>query len=135
MPNKEPSATLKFGLKATTIDKIISVLVQYPEVESAIVYGSRAKGNYRPGSDIDLTLTGSELAYNTLLRIDTKIDDLLLPYLFDISLLRQISNPDVVDHIRRIGIPLYEKALYEEQSKKGQSGNPAQTLLTDKIST
>ncbi len=131
MPNKEPSAKLKFGLKATTIDKIISVLVQYPEVESAIVYGSRAKGNYRPGSDIDLTLTGSELTYNTLLRIDTKIDDLLLPYLFDISLLRQISNPDVVDHIRRVGIPLYEKALYEkEPSTKGQSEEPAQTFPT-----
>ncbi len=126
MPNKEPSAKLKFGLKATTIDKIISVLVQYPQVESAIVYGSRAKGNYRPGSDIDLTLTGFELTYNTLLRIETKIDDLLLPYLFDISLLRQISDPDVVDHIRRVGIPLYEKALYEQE----QSEEPAQTLPT-----
>lgn len=113
MPNKDPSATLRFGLTSTTIDKIVSMLVQYPEVESAIVYGSRAKGNYRPGSDINLTLVGPELTYRTLLRIETKIDDLLLPYLFDISLLRQISNPDVVAHIRRVGIPLYEK----EQSK------------------
>jgi uncharacterized protein len=67
------------------------------------------KGNYRNGSDIDLTLMGSALTYRILTRIETEIDDLLLPYLFDLSIFQQIDNPDVVDHINRVGSPLYEQ--------------------------
>lgn len=99
----------QFGLKRATLDKIIGVLAQHSEVASATIYGSRAKGNYRKGSDIDLTLTGANLTYRVLLRIEDEIDDLLLPYLFDISILSCIEDPDVVDHIRRVGIPLYER--------------------------
>ncbi|MEL7225524.1 MAG: nucleotidyltransferase domain-containing protein [Cyanobacteria bacterium P01_D01_bin.36] len=98
------------GLKTQTIEKITGVLIQYPEVKSAILYGSRAKGNYRPGSDIDLTLTGENLTYRMLTRIEDKIDDLLLPYLFDLSILRQIENPNVVEHINRVGLLFYQCA-------------------------
>ncbi|MGB3295761.1 MAG: nucleotidyltransferase domain-containing protein [Phormidesmis sp.] len=108
MPSKETSH--RFGLKAATIDKITSVFARYPAVESAILYGSRAKGNYREGSDIDLTLTGEQLTYRTLLRIEDEIDDLLLPYLFDISIFSHIDDPDVIDHIRRVGVPFYERS-------------------------
>ena len=107
MPTKETSQ--KFGLKAATLDKIMSIFARHIEVESAILYGSRAKGNYREGSDIDLTLTGEQLTYRTLLRIEDEIDDLLLPYLFDISIFSHIDDPDVIDHIRRVGVPFYER--------------------------
>ena len=107
----------QFGLKAEVIAQISSVLARYPEVESAILYGSRAKGNYHPGSDIDLTLTGATLTYDHLARISLEIDDLLLPYLFDLSLLRHIDNPDLIDHINRVGTPLYEQVAYQQQSK------------------
>lgn len=107
MPNKEIHH--QFGLKSTTIDKIMSVFNQHTEVESAILYGSRAKGNYRNGSDIDLTLTGEQLTYRILACIEDEIDDLLLPYLFDISLFSHIEDPDVVDHINRVGIPFYQR--------------------------
>jgi uncharacterized protein len=99
----------QLGLSLATLDKIVSVLSQHAEIDSAIVYGSRAKGNYREGSDIDLTLTGEKLTYKTLLRIENEIDDLLLPYLFDISILSYIEDPDVVEHIRRVGVLLYVK--------------------------
>lgn len=108
MPSKETSQ--RFGLKAATIDKITSVFARHIAVESAILYGSRAKGNYRKGSDIDLTLTGEQLTYRTLLRIENEIDDLLLPYLFDISIFSHIDDPDVIDHIRRVGMPFYERS-------------------------
>ena len=52
---------MQFGLKQTTIDKINSVFEKYPDVEQVIIYGSRAKGNYRNGSDIDITLKGKEI--------------------------------------------------------------------------
>lgn len=106
MNNETP---LRFGLKETVIEQITGVLSSHSEVESAILYGSRAKGNYRRGSDIDLTLTGECLTYRTVARIEDEIDDLLLPYLFDISILSYIDNPDVLAHIRRVGIPLYER--------------------------
>lgn len=112
MTNKEESR--RFGLKATTIDKIVSVFAQHSEVEAAILYGSRAKGNYREGSDIDLTLTGEHLTYRTLLRIEEEIDDLLLPYLFDISIFSHIDDSDVIDHIRRVGRSFYERFPYGE---------------------
>jgi uncharacterized protein len=107
MPNKEMPH--QFGLKATTIEKISNVFHQHLEVESAILYGSRAKGNYRDGSDIDLTLTGEQLTYRIVARIEDEIDDLLLPYLFDISIFSHIEDPDVVDHINRVGIPFYQR--------------------------
>ncbi len=105
---------MKFGLKQTTIDAINSVFNSFTEVDEAILYGSRAKGNYKNGSDIDITLKGKNLNINTLNKISLVIDDLLLPYTLDLSILKQIKNPDLIAHIERVGIVFYEK----EKSKK-----------------
>ena len=103
--------TLRFGLKEATIQKIGAVLAHYPPVEKAVLYGSRAKGNYKNGSDIDLTLCGgADLTLNVLYRISDELDDLLLPYTIDLSILSQINDPDVIEHIRRVGMTFYEKA-------------------------
>ena len=107
MQKNKPQA--QFGLSEETLTKINGVIAQHPEVESVILYGSRAKGNYRNGSDIDITLTGSALTHGVMLRIDDEIDDLLLPYSFDISIFNHIDNPDLIDHIHRCGILLYKK--------------------------
>lgn len=102
--------TLRFGLQDSTIRKICTVLAGHPQVDKAVLYGSRAKGNYKNGSDIDLTLVGGpELTMKVLYRIMDEIDDLLLPYSFDLSIFDHISDPDVIGHIRRIGVTLYEK--------------------------
>jgi predicted nucleotidyltransferase len=99
---------MKFGLEEADVIKIQSVFSLFPEVEKVILYGSRAKGNYRPSSDIDLTLIGDNLNFEIVSQIETKIDDLLLPYLFDISIFSQISNSDLVDHIERIGVIFFD---------------------------
>ena len=57
----EPTTALRFGLTPNTIDRINGVLAGFPAIEQAILYGSRAKGNYRPGSDIDLAIVGPEV--------------------------------------------------------------------------
>jgi len=102
--------SLRFGLKETTIEKICGVLAQFPQVEQAIIYGSRAKGNYKNGSDIDLTLRGNQtLTLDVLYKIDGQLDDLLLPYTFDLSIFAQLSDPDFIDHIQRIGLIFYER--------------------------
>ncbi len=98
---------MAYGLKNKHIEAIHSVFAQYPQVEKAILYGSRAMGNYRPGSDIDITLTGSDLTLKILSKIEMDLDDLLLPYKIDLSILKQISNPDLQEHIKRVGIQFY----------------------------
>lgn len=103
---------MKYGLPLSVIERIHRVLARYPHVEKAILYGSRAKGNYKPGSDIDLTLLGNaDLNLSTLTRIMNDLDDLLLPYTIDLSLFSSISDPDVIDHIQRVGIVFYERAV------------------------
>lgn len=101
---------MKYGLKDSTIALIHGVIASYGQVDKAILYGSRAKGNYKAGSDIDLILVGGhDLNMVVLYRIMDDIDDLLLPYTFDISLLHSISDRDVLDHIKSFGKVFYEK--------------------------
>jgi type I restriction enzyme S subunit len=98
-----------YGLKLHTIQAIQNVFVTYPTIEKAILYGSRAKGNYRNGSDIDLTLVGENLTLSEQFTIETALDDLLLPYKIDLSLYHKMDNPDLLDHIEKVGINFYEK--------------------------
>jgi len=100
---------MKFGLKAEAVEAICKVFRNHPEVEKGILYGSRAKGNYKPASDIDLTLKGALLDLTILNQISWELDDLLLPYTFDLSIYNQISNPELLDHIQRVGIVFYSK--------------------------
>ena len=103
------AAPTEFGLSPRVLGLIRGVLDRHSGIDRAIVYGSRAKGNYRTGSDIDLTLDAPQLTFSELLRIDSELDDLMLPYSFDLSLLKQIDNPDLLGHIARVGIPLWSK--------------------------
>ncbi len=100
---------MKFGLKEEVINQIREALSHYSQIEKAIIYGSRAKGTFRPGSDIDLTLLGENLTLSVVYELSNEIDDLLLPYTFDISILNQISNPDLVEHISRVGVVFYTR--------------------------
>ncbi|MDY0254745.1 MAG: nucleotidyltransferase domain-containing protein [Tenuifilaceae bacterium] len=101
---------MKYGLKESHIQQIQSIFAEYSAIEKAIIYGSRAKGNYRKGSDIDLTLVGPTLDLNLLLKIENKLDDLLLPYNIDLSILHKIENLDLIEHIERVGLIFYEKS-------------------------
>ncbi|GIV26233.1 MAG: hypothetical protein KatS3mg027_0047 [Bacteroidia bacterium] len=100
---------MKYGLSDKTIDLINAVFSKHPEVETAILYGSRAKGNFHTGSDIDLTLTGTNLTLSILHKIEDEIDDLLLPYKVDLSILQDIENKELLDHIQRVGKVFYSK--------------------------
>jgi predicted nucleotidyltransferase len=104
-----PAETAQYGLGSSAITAIQNVLKKHPKVIKAILYGSRAKGNYRPASDIDLSLQGEQLDYSELVKIDNELDDLLLPYTIDLSLYPSIENPDLIDHIEQVGQVLYLK--------------------------
>ena len=98
-----------FGLTDIHINLIQSVFKNHGGIVKAILYGSRAKGNYRNGSDIDLTLVGADLDLSTLLKIENELDDLFLPHKIDLSIFHKIENTDLVEHINRVGIIFYEK--------------------------
>lgn len=98
----------QLGLKDGDLESIISVLKKYPRIEQAIIFGSRAKGDHKHGSDVDLVLKGSvediapEISYSLN-------EDSLLPYKFDVLDYNSISNQNLIDHINRVGIVFYEK--------------------------
>lgn len=103
---------MKFGLKDNQIEEIQAIFAAFPLVEKVILYGSRAKGSYKPASDIDLTLIGQNIDLTLQFKIETLLDDLLLPYTIDLSILNQIGNPDLIDHINRVGQVFYDRAEY-----------------------
>jgi predicted nucleotidyltransferase len=114
---------MKFGLKTATIEKINRVFSTHPQIEQVILYGSRAKGNYRDGSDIDLTIKGKTVTLSQLLKIENALDDLLLPFKIDLSLLHKIDDPALIDHILRIGMVFYEKQSRSGTAKNGSPEN------------
>jgi predicted nucleotidyltransferase len=99
---------IQFGLKQEDIDKINQVFASYEGIDSVVVYGSRAKGNFKLGSDIDLTIIENSLTFAEFLEIENTLDDLLLPYKIDLSLKRKISNMDLLSHIDRVGKLFYK---------------------------
>jgi len=100
---------MKHGLEEKTTAQIQSVFAAFPSVKKAVLYGSRAKGNFKPGSDIDLALYGSGLNLQTLHRIEDALDDLLLPYQIDLAIFARIANAELREHIERVGIVFYER--------------------------
>jgi len=99
---------LKYGLELQDIEDIITVLKQTAAVESAVLFGSRATGTHRPGSDIDIALTGNSLTHSDLLDVLIALDELSLPYKFDIIMHNQIKEQALLEHIKRVGKLLFE---------------------------
>ncbi len=101
---------MKFGLSEKTIEEIYRILMKYPQVKQAIIYGSRARGDYKNGSDIDITLIGTqELTRNVLYRIMDDLDDSYLPYTFDVSILNEIQDEEFLNRIKNEGIVFYNR--------------------------
>lgn len=100
---------MKYGLKDAVIARMQAVFSAFPDVERVSIYGSRAKGNFKPGSDIDLTLHGKNLTTSQLRDIANALDDLLLPYMIDLSLFDQLDHAGLRGHIERVGLVLYQR--------------------------
>lgn len=99
-----------FGLEDNNIEEIRAVFRKFLTIDAVILYGSRAKGNFKTGSDIDITLIGENLSYKDLVNISLEVDDLLLPYEFDLSIYNDIESEDLIRHIKRIGVEFYRKS-------------------------
>jgi predicted nucleotidyltransferase len=99
---------LQTGLRLTLMNQLRDVFKSCSSIEKVVLYGSRTKGTYRAGSDIDVSLFGN-ITYTECLSIETKIDDLLSPYLFDVSIFSEIESDELINHIERLGIEIYTR--------------------------
>ena len=101
---------MRFGLEEKTIEKVNQVLAKHSQVDQVILFGSRAMGNFKNGSDIDLALKGVELNLKIINEISDEIDDLLLPYSFDLINFSHINNSELINHINRVGMTFYQSS-------------------------
>ena len=101
---------MKFGLSDSVISELQAVFRRHPNIEKVLIFGSRSKGNYREGSDIDLAALGKGLDYNQLLQILTEIDDLELLYSIDLLDYYKTVKTPIGDHIDRVGQVFYQSA-------------------------
>lgn len=100
-----------YGLTDIEVRKLTGIFASNKRIEKVILYGSRAKGNFKPFSDVDITLVGEELSRGDLNQVIREVDDLLLPYQFDISLCHKLKNEALIEHIDRRGIEIYARDL------------------------
>jgi len=114
---------MNHGLADRTMDTIVSICAKYPGIKQAVLYGSRAKGKYRTGSDIDLSFMADDNFTRTdLLRIANDFDDSDIPYFVDVSVYEDLSNHDLKAHIDRVG-----KILYRKNTQSAVTGKTANT--------
>ncbi len=92
------------------LELVRSVLRQHPEIESATLFGSRAKGTHTPRSDVDLALAGP-LGALVAAAIAAELEDLPLPYLFDVHALAAITHAPLLEHIKRVGQVIYRSGV------------------------
>ena len=102
-------ATTSHGLPQAVVQRIHTTMAGFPEIEQATLYGSRAMGSHRPGSDIDLTLSGAGLDGRALARLDQALDELLLPWRFDLSLKAELQSEALLSHIDQVGQVFYQR--------------------------
>jgi type I restriction enzyme S subunit len=100
---------MKFGLPDKTIEKIQQIFEGNSKVDKAFVFGSRAKGNFKDGSDIDIAIKGKELSFNDTLDLIGKLENLNLPYTIDLINYHTVKEPALIEHIDRVGIEFYSR--------------------------
>jgi len=119
-----------FGLSDNDLTEIRLTLQKFPEVEEALIYGSRAKGNNCRGSDVDLALKGKNLDYSIINEIRYILnEETRMPYFFDVLDYNSLTNPELANHINRVGKSLYIKSeipIVSEPEEKLNPTNPPQ---------
>ena len=103
--NDEP----KYGLLESDIIQVVSTLQQNRKIAKIVLFGSRAKGTYHVGSDVDIALFGDDLGLNDILDLSVEIEKLTLPYMFDLIIHSRIKEAALLDHIKRVGVILFEQ--------------------------
>ena len=98
------------GLTEADLDVIVTAVAAYESVEDLVLFGSRAKGSYKRGSDVDLALKGDALTYDDVVQIEFELNENRpLPYKFDVVDYQRLDNPELKSHIDRVGVNLHHR--------------------------
>ena len=101
---------MNFGLRNEDMDKIITTIQQFSEIEKAAIFGSRCKGNHKPGSDVDIAIWGNDVSFTTLSRLHTILEEESpMPYFFDIVDYSHLNHKELKNHIDRVGIVFFNR--------------------------
>lgn len=98
-----------YGLKERSYNELMAILTSVPEIEEAVLYGSRARGDYWHASDIDLSLKGNGLNRHVLSVLNDKLYESHIPYFFDTHIYSDIMNQKFKENVDRDGIVIYRK--------------------------
>lgn len=98
-----------YGLTSSDLETITAVLAQFPQVQEGIIFGSRALGTYKKGSDVDIALKG-----DLITKIASEISAILnerslMPYFFDVVDYASLTNENLISHINRVGQTFYTR--------------------------
>ena len=96
-----------YGLDDEEMKMMHDIFAQTVNIDKVILYGSRAKGTYKPFSDVDITLVGDQLTEEDLTDVMFRLEESSLPYFCDVSLFKNLSSPDLISHIQRMGKTIY----------------------------
>ena len=96
-----------YGLNDEEMKMMHDIFAQTVNIDKVILYGSRAKGTYKPFSDVDITLVGDQLTEEDLTDVMFRLEESSLPYFCDVSLFKNLSSPDLISHIQRMGKTIY----------------------------
>lgn len=108
IPNLKNDDPVQFGLKSSVLQDLCTIFESFAAIDEVLIFGSRAKGNQKNGSDVDLAIKG-DVDLNTLTKIELMIDNLLLPFTFDICIFNRLKHIDLIDHINRVDKVIYKK--------------------------
>jgi uncharacterized protein len=104
-----PAATQTHGLSERDIRTITAILQKYPDVVQVYLFGSRAKGNFHAGSDIDLAIMNAEIEESTIRKLKEDFEESSLPYFVDIVHFPSLTHPELKEHVLRVGVSFYER--------------------------
>lgn len=102
---------MPYGLTHRDLDHINNAIAQFDEISEVWLFGSRAKGNYQPGSDLDLALKGDRITHTTVNRLSAYLnEETPLPYFFDIVHYETLNSISLIEHIDRVGIMIFQSS-------------------------
>lgn len=98
-----------YGLLDRDLKYIKEAVKRYPEIDEVIIFGSRAMGNYKKGSDVDIALKGQAVNRKTAIRLADDLNEKYpLPYFFDVINYNDISNEELKKHIDIVGKTIFK---------------------------
>lgn len=101
---------MRLGLEKFDLNYILDTIKKFSEIEKAVIFGSRAKGNYKPGSDVDIAVYGEKINFDTISALHSLLEEHgPLPYFFDVVDYTHLNSQELKAHIDRVGVVIFSK--------------------------